>query len=339
MEMEAIQPGARGGAEGELITVLRPDASADPERDPKLGRERSVELYEAMLRTRVAGERLGALSESGRIGFFPFAPGTEAAVVGATFALREPDWIFPTQGDFGAALARGLSLDALARRAFGGADDPLKGHVLPGGMASRSLRIGSASAPAATHLPHAVGVAWSAQKSGEDSASAAFFDACEIDAADFHTGLNFAGVMRAPVLFLCRTRAGEASAAEHAIAYGLSSMRVDGSDALAVVRAVGDALDRALEGEGATVIDLVIGEPDEAMDRARAHLVRIGAWSDDRERAAKKSVEDELARAIDAASRAGAPAPDTIFEDVFARPAPELERQRSALTRGPRPAR
>lgn len=339
MEMQTIEGGARVESESGLLRVLSGDGSVDPEVDPKLGRERAASLYEAMVRARVVGERLAKLSESGRIGFFPITRGSEAAVVGATFALREHDWIFPTHGDFGAALARGLSIETLAQRAFGRAGDPLKGRDMPAGMSARSLCIASVSAPAATHLPHAVGVAWAARQRGEDLASAAFFDAHEIDAADFHTGLNFAGVMRAPVLFVCRTRAGEASAAEHAVAYGLSSVRVDGSDALAVVRAVSAALDAALDGKGASVIDLVIGEPDDALDRTRAYLMRLGAWTEERERATREGVEQELAKALDAASRAGEPAPSTIFDDVLARPAPEHERQRAELARAPRPRR
>ncbi len=142
--------------------------------------------------------------------------------------------------------------------------------------------------------------------------------------------------MRAPVVFVCRSRDGEAGAAEHAVAYGVASARADGSDVLAVVRAVSDALDRALEGEGATVLDLVIGEPDEALDRARAHLVRLGAWTEDEERAVRETADRELTSAIEHAREAGAPAASSIFDDVFARPLPEHERQRSALARARR---
>lgn len=335
MEMQTIDGSARARGE-RLVSVLRSDASADPELDPKLGRERLVSLYEAMLRTRCVGDRFASLAATGEIGLFPWARGSEAAVVGATLALRESDWVFPTLGDVGAAVARGMSLEALAARALGSAGDALKGRDVPGGLSARALRIASASAPAATHLAHAVGTAWAARRRGEDLACAAFFDAPEIDAADFHTGLNFAGVMRAPVVFVCRSREGEAGAAEHAVAYGVASARADGSDVLAVVRAVSDALDRALEGEGATVLDLVIGEPDEALDRARAHLVRLGAWTEENERAVREAADRDLTSAIERAREAGAPAAGSMFDDVFARPLPEHERQRSALARAHR---
>lgn len=334
-----IQSTDGDAAHGALLSVLRDDGSADPAADPSLGVERVVALYEGMLRARVVGERLAALADAGRVGVLPRRLGSEAAVVGATLALREQDWVFPTLSDVGAALARGMSLETLAHRVLGSARDPLKGRDVPGGISARSLRIASASAPAATHLPQAVGFAWAARQRGEDLVTAAFFDAPEIDAADFHTGLNFAGVMKAPTLFVCRMREGEESAADRAIAYGLPALRCDGSDVLAVVRAVREAVDRAVEGHGATVIDLVLGAPDDALRRTRAHLERHGAWDDARERALRARVDEALTQALEVAQREGPPPPRTLFEDVYERPPPALERQRAELTSGPRPAR
>lgn len=325
MEIQRIEPGA-ATATSDLLTVLSSDGSAHPDRDPGLPRERVIRLFEAMLTTRIVGAQLWELSASGEIGLFPNARGMEAAIVGATSVLREQDWLFPTYADSGAALVRGASIEDLAARAIGGASDRLKGRDVPAAFAARALRIASTGAGPANRLPHAVGVAWAAAQRGEPLVSAAFFDDVEIDAADFHTGLNFAGVMRAPVLFVCRTR-GEHGAAEHAVAYGLPAVRCDGSDVLAVVRAVGEAHQRALAGEGATVLDLVIGEPDDALDRARAHLVRLGAWDDAAEQALTERVEGELGRALDAARAAGTAPLRTIFDDVYAEAPPQLSQQ------------
>jgi 2-oxoisovalerate dehydrogenase E1 component alpha subunit len=272
------------------------------------------------------------LGDEGKIGFVPVRLGSEAAVIGATAALRTQDWIFPSYGDFGAALLRGMPIATLCARAFGGASDPLSGHEMAGGLSARAQRIASSSAPAATHLPHAVGFAWAANRRGEDLATAAFFDAPEIDAADFHTGLNFAGVLRVPTIFVCRTSAGEASAAEHAVAYGLAASRCDGSDLLAVVRAVCEALERARQGRP-TILDLAIGGPDAALSRARAHVEALGAWDGERERAARRKIDEELASAVESASRASAPDASSIFDHVYAGRARHLEEQRAELER------
>lgn len=259
-------------------------------------------LYEVMLAARLVGERL---SREEAISFFPYTPASEAAVIGATAALEANDWIFPSHGDFGAALLRGLSIAALVHRAFGDEHDPLAGHDMPGGLSARAQRIGSVSACAANHLPHAVGFAYGARMRGEDLVTSAFFDGPDVAAADFHTGLNFAGVMRAPVVFVCRVRAGEESAAEHAIAYGLASARCDGGDLADVVRTVKAAAERARGGEGATVIDVAIGSDP---------LARVEVREDARAR-----VDAELSAAIAAARSARPPAVSTIHDGVYAK--------------------
>jgi pyruvate dehydrogenase E1 component alpha subunit len=309
------------------FSVLRDDGSADPEHDPGLSPDRIAGLYEVMLTARLAGERLSAEVP----GFFPYTPGSEAAVVGAAAALRDDDWIFPSHGDFASALLRGLSLSTLAHRAFGTARDPLEGRDMAGGLSARAQRIGSVTACAANHLPHAVGFAYGARHRGEDVVTAAFFDAPAIAAADFHTGLNFAGVMRAPTVFVSRMREGEESAADHAIAYGIASARCDGSDLLAVVRAVGAAVEHARQGAGATVIDVALFR--DPLVRARAHLERIGAWDDEKERAARQRIDAELTRAISAARSERAPELITIHDDVYARMPAHLEVQRAELAR------
>lgn len=331
-----IQPIDSGSAEpvSDIVRVLGNDGAADPSTDPRLERDRVVGLFEQMITSRVVGTRLAALAEEGRIGFFPNRRGMEAAIVGATAVLREQDWLFPAYGDAGAALVRGATVSELAARALGGANDPLAGREVPAVFSSRALRIASIGAGPANRLPHAVGVAWAAAQRGDDVVSAVFFDAPEVDAADFHTGLNFAGVMAAPVLFVCRVRQGEKGAAQHAVAYGIASARCDGSDVLAVVRTLTEALERAASGGGATVVDLVVGSADEALERARKHVVRLGAWDEARESALVERVEQQLASAI--ASGDGEPALRTIFDDVYAELPPELERQRAEATRASR---
>jgi pyruvate dehydrogenase E1 component alpha subunit len=316
------------------VSVLRSDGSADPSLDPRIGVARATAIYEAMVTARLAGDRLAAEDS---LGFFPRAYGDEAAVVGACAALRDQDWIFPTHGDYGAALFRGLSIETLVYRAFGGALDPLRGHDHAAGLSARAQRIGSASAPAATHLPHAVGLAWAARQRGEDVVAIALFDGAEVSAADFHTGVNFAGVMRAPAVFVCKRHEGEESAADHAIEYGVFGERCDGSDALAVVRAVSDAAERARRGEGASIVDLVIGEPALALARMRAYLERLAAWDEARERALSQRVGDALSSAVSSARSAGAPPLDALHEHVFARLTSSMQTQREELARAPRP--
>ncbi|MFK7988621.1 MAG: thiamine pyrophosphate-dependent dehydrogenase E1 component subunit alpha [Sandaracinaceae bacterium] len=310
------------------MSVLRDDGTADPTLDPGLDAARLTELYAAMRKARVIDERAATLGDAGHLGFLPSCQGREAAIVGATAALSDGDWIFPNPTDWAVALTRGQTLSAFAHRLHGNAHDPLKGHDMPAGISAKAQKVASSSAPAATHLPHAVGVAWSAVQKGDDLVAAAFFDAHEVDAADFHTGLNFAGVMKVPVLFVCRVAADQPGAAEHAVAYGLDAVRCDGSDLLAVVQTVR----AAAVSRKPTVIDLVLSDDtDAALSRARAHLEGLGAWDADHEAALVAETEANFNAALDAAVQAEAPVPASIFDGVFASLPPHLRAQRAAL--------
>ena len=132
-----------------------------------------------------------------------------------------------------------------------------------------------------TQLPHAAGIAWAAKMQKKSTVALATLDAAEIDAEDFHTGLNFAGVFRVPVIFVCLND-GKAKSpltrsetmAMRALAYGIAGVRVDGGDFLAVAAAVRAAAERARRGEGATLIEAVLDEGEGGRGRRRW----LGGW-------------------------------------------------------------
>lgn len=300
---------------------------ANPAAESPLDTDSRVALYRAMRTARVVEERIAALGEQGEVGFLPSGRGREAALMGPLAALRDGDWVFPGMHDWGAALYRGMSIATFVHRVFGNAVDPLKGRDMPGGLSARALHIASVSAPAGTHLPHAVGVAWAARQRGEGLTTVAFFDGGEVDSADFHTGLNFAGVMRAPTVFVCHVEGEQEGAAEHAIAYGLPHASCDGGDLMSVVRAMKDAVARADAGEGSTVIDVRIPSTD-PVQAEREALESLGVWSEAQEAELTRATEEELSAAIEQAGRAGEPSLRSLFDDVFEALPPHLVRQR-----------
>jgi TPP-dependent pyruvate/acetoin dehydrogenase alpha subunit len=229
------------------------------------------DVYRSML-------RIGALDARARR--------REAAIVGAAAAMRADDPIFPGAYAPGVAVYRGLSVEAAAS---GDTALPRALHVLP------------ASPFRATQLPQATGYAWAAKMQSTPQrkpiVALAYLDVPATSAEDFHTGLNFAGVYRVPVVFVCVSDARLVAAPEtvsetiavKALAYGIAADRVDGGDFLAVYRAVTSAAERARRGEGATLIEAVVDVRDEAPDPLR----RLGAWL-----AAEKIVDEPAARAM-----------------------------------------
>jgi 2-oxoisovalerate dehydrogenase E1 component alpha subunit len=356
-----------------LERVLGPDGRADPARDPHLDVALVVRIYEAMFRARVIDERMLALQRQGRVGFHVGFRGEEAAVIAATAALRDTDWIFPCYRELGALLWRGFSLETYLDNMYGNADDVVRGRQMPDHFTSKKLCYASVSSPIGTQITHAVGYAWAAKLRREDIVTATFFGDGATSSSDFHAGMNMAGVYKTPTLFLCRNnrwaistsnemQTASESFAGKAVAYGMKGVRCDGNDALAVYRSVREAVQRASSGEGPTLIELctyrlgghstsddpkVYRSEDEVEQyrkqdpilRLRRHLELLSAWNERDEKALVERIENELKTQIAASEQKPAPGLETLVNDVYAERPWHLSEQLEALAQGPRPKR
>lgn len=355
---------------GDVVRALRDDGTIDPAHDPQLTGEQVASLYRAMVRVRVLDDRLVALQRQGRIGFHIGSLGEEAAILGSAFAMRETDWIFPCYREFGAALLRGMPLQRYVDNMFGNAGDPVKGRQMPDHYTFRAGRFGSISSPIGTQITQAAGFGWAARIKKEDVAVLVYFGDGATSSNDFHNGMNFAGVFRAPVVFFCRNngwaisvpterQTGSATFAEKGVAYGVPGVRVDGNDLFAVIKVTRDAAARAARGEGPTLIEALTYRmsghstsddpkayrPDTTLEawraldpivRLRRHVEQRFGWTDEQQRAMEAEVDAEIKAAVAAAEKTPPPALGSMFEDVYATPPWHLEEQRAELLNGPR---
>lgn len=299
-----------------------------------------VALYRHAVRARLLDERLTVLAKAGRIGYHPDAQRAELVVVAATAALTERDWVFPTPRDHAAAMVRGATAQQYLDHVVGNGDDVLRGHGTPGTYASRALRIASPSTQVSQHLTHAAGLAWAARLRKTDEVVLAFFSETAADAGDFHSAVNFAGVVKAPVVFLCRTDGSEAPAPavevhDKAIAYGVRAVECAG-DAASVLAAVADAVAHARAGEGPTLLEVRISTEPDPLEKLRTQLLSDGSIAELEDFAFRRDVQAELEHATVAALGKPAPALDTVFEQVFAPGeagalTPILDAQRASL--------
>jgi len=287
--------------------------------------------------------------------------------VGAALAAREGDWVFPGVREWGAAIVRGLPVAAYVHHAFGDGEDPAKGHAAPDHPPARSVRVAPASGVVGAHVPQAVGAAWAAKIKKDDVATIAIFGEGATSTGDFHNALNFAGVFKAPCVLVCRNNGHAAgtpasrqtkseSFAAKAVAYGVASARVDGSDALAVFTLLREAIARAAAGKGATLVEAVVYPADRAAGSAGAPLSPDGAKdllaiSDrdplarlrrvlEREKlldaasheALEREARAEVDAAVAAAERAAPLTPETLFQDVYAEVPAHLRAQKESTS-------
>jgi pyruvate dehydrogenase E1 component alpha subunit len=354
----------------EIVSVLRDDGTLDPEHDPGLADDEVVHLYRQLVQTRQLDERFVALQRQGRIGFHVGSLGEEAAIIGSAYAMGKDDWLFPCYREFGAALMRGLPFQKLVDNMFGNANDTVKGRQMPCHYTCRAVGWTSISSPVGTQITHAVGLAWGAKIRREQVASLVYFGDGATSSSDFHSGVNFAGVFRLPVAFLCRNngwaisvpverQTATATFAEKALAYGIPGVRVDGNDIFAVVAVTRAAVERGRRGEGPTLIEAITyrmgghstsDDPNryrenqvvqswaerDPIARVRRYLVDRKLWGDDHDVKLRAEVDAKFREAVAVAERTPGPALESMFEDVYAKVPWHLAEQRAELLAGPR---
>src|SRR5207237_37372 len=233
---------------------------------PPIPREVLLRLYREMVRLRTLDERMMTLQRQGRVGFYGACTGQEAATLASAIALEASDWIFPALREGGAMLLRGFPLVPYLCQIFGNAGDETKGRQMPSHMASKSVNQVSWSSCIGSQLPQAVGAAMAARIRGDKTVVAAYMGDGATSSADFHVAMNFAGVFKPPVVFVCQNnhwaisiatqkQTASESIAVKAVAYGFEGVKVDGNDAEAVYGAVKAAVDRARAGGGPTLVE------------------------------------------------------------------------------------
>jgi pyruvate dehydrogenase E1 component alpha subunit len=335
---------------------------------PDLPEDLLTRFLEAMLFQRALDQRMLNLQRQGRIGFYGTAKGQEGATIGTGAAFGPEDWVFPALREGAVALWRGMPLEHYVAQCYGNAADPTKGRQMPSHYSCRAARFVSLSSPIATQVSHAAGAARAAQVRGDGVVVGGYLGDGATSENDFHAGMNFAGVWKAPVVFVCQNnqwaisvpvegQTASETIAVKALAYGMPGLRVDGNDILACYVATKAAVDRARRGDGPTFLECVTyrlgghsssDDPTKYRDesiakewerrdpllRHRAWLVARRLWSDAREEA---FLADAGRRITDAIARVeAAPPPDvgTLFDDVWAVPPAALTDQRNRLASG-----
>lgn len=353
--------------QGKLLQVMRDDGGVEERLEPKLSEGQLKELYKYMLMVRLMDERGMLLQRQGRLGFYISAEGQEAVHVGAGYALDTEDWYYPHYRDPGVALMRGATFKEVFHQLYGDAQDDLKGRQMPNHFSWKDRHVVSVSSPLSTQIPQATGTAYGMKYRGERKVVMSSFGDGSTSEGDFHVGLNFAAVWKCPVVFLCNNnhwaisvplhkQTASESIAIKALAYGMEGIRVDGNDVLAVYRASKEAVDRARNGQGPTLIEAVtyrMGPHSSSDDASRytpkeqlelwrkkdplakfeRYLQRKGAWDAAWAEQLKEAIKADIAEAVKAAEATPRPPLKSMFDDVYAAWTPQLREQHDDLKR------
>jgi len=332
-------------AEGDLRRVIGDGESVPDGEVDGLDENDLLELLRSLILLRTYDERSVVLHRQGRIGTYAIFWGHEAMQVGSFHALEDDDWIFPSYRESAIGLLRGMPAETVLSW--------WRGHP-SGWWNPADYNVASICVPIATHVPHAVGLAWGKRLKGDPGCAIAYFGDGATSEGAFHEGANFAAVMRAPVILFCNNNGWAISTplsaqtraqalADKAIGYGIPAARVDGGDVLAVYEATRDAVARARAGEGPSFIEAVTyraaphataddpsayvdaqlvaeARANECVGRYVRYLRRLDVLTDELEQKLRAEALELMRAGIGAAEAQPAPDPSSIFEHALASP-------------------
>lgn len=322
---------------------------------PELSDDQLKELMRRMVFTRVWDQRAVSLSRQGRLGFYAPVSGQEGSMIGTQFALEKEDFICPGYRDFPQLVWHGLPLHQAFLYSRGhqhGGRIPEEVHALV-----PQIIIGA-------QIVQAAGVAMGLKKRGKKNVVMAFTGDGGSSQGDFYEGMNMAGAFKLPVIFVVQnnqyaistpftkqTAAG--SIAQKAAAAGIRGVQVNGMDVLAVYKAASEAVERARNGEGATLIEAITyrfgphsmsgddptkyrtkeeqseWESKDPLVRFRRFLEKKGLWSGEQENQVIEEAKAAVAEAVKKAEETGNMTVPGLIDSMFEHTPPHLEEQKA----------
>jgi pyruvate dehydrogenase E1 component alpha subunit len=297
---------------------------------PEISDEQLQELMRRMVYTRILDQRSISLNRQGRLGFYAPTAGQEASQLASQFALEKEDFILPGYRDVPQIIWHGLPL----WQAFLWSRGHFQGGQIPEGVnvAIPQIIIGA-------QYVQTAGVALGLKKRGVKAVAITYTGDGGTSQGDFYEGMNFAGALKAPAIFIAQNnqfaistprekQTAAKTLAQKAIAAGIPGIQVDGMDPLAVYAAVKEARERAINGEGPTFIETLTyrygphtmagddptryrtadldneWEKKDPLVRFRKFLESKGLWNEEKENQVIEQAKEDIKEAIKKADAA-----------------------------------
>lgn len=326
--------------------VIEPDL--EPDLDPAVLKE----AYRTMVLARTVDEKAVILQRQGRLGAYPPNRGQEAASLGPAMATGKDDWFVWAFRELAGLLWKGL---------------PVLNYYLvwmgneAGSLSPPGVHVTPAVVPVGSQLPIAVGIAYASMYRKEKVVTLGFCGDGATSEGDFHEALNGAGVFRTPTVFVVQNnqwaisvprsrQTASPTIAQKACAYGFPGILVDGNDLLAMYIASKEAVERARNGHGPTLIEaytyrlgnhttsddakkyrqdaeLKEWESKDPLIRLKAYMLGKGLLDEKEDMSIWKNATELSEQNVAQAEAFPAPTLDDAFRYTYAQMTPELEEQ------------
>lgn len=337
-----------------MLTSSKGTAGSMSERPEDLTTGDLLEMYRTMVLSRTLDERVWLLNRQGKAAIAASAQGHEASQIATVKALdpsRDHFLIYYRQ--FTVMLGLGTTPSELLSGFLAREGEPMSGaRQFPLHGAHPRVDLFSFSNVVATQLPQAVGVALADKMRGSDAVTVVFFGDGAASQGDTHEAMNFAGIHRLPVIFLCENNRYAISVplskqmpvdsvASRASGYGFPGVVIDGTDMIAVYEAVSAAAARARAGDGPTLVEVNVERllphttdddhtryrpPDDIesmksrdpIDITRRMLISRGLLTDEQDAGLREEARKTVNTVTDEVEALGYPSVETMYDHLFA---------------------
>lgn len=341
-------------AEFPTVQILDEDGKiVNPDLMPDLSDEELVDLMSKMVWSRVLDQRSTALNRQGRLGFVAPTAGQEASQLASHYAIEKEDVLLPGYRDVPQLIQHGLPL----KEAFLWS----RGHAA-GNKYDASLQALPPQIIIGAQIVQAAGVALGLKKRGKKNVVLTYTGDGGSSQGDFYEGMNFAGAYNAPAIFIVQNNGYAISTprsvqtkavtlAQKAVAAGIPGVQVDGMDALAVYAVTKEARERAIAGDGPTLIETLtyrygphtlsgddptryrtketddIWEKRDPLVRMRIFLTEKGLWTEEKENEVIEAAKEEIKDAIKEADQEPKQKVSDFLKNMFEEPTQTLKEQ------------
>lgn len=311
-----------------------------------------LHLYRQMMQIRRFEEHAAEQYAHAKIaGFLHLYIGEEGIAVGSISAKQPQDHVVTHYRDHGYALALGIDPNALMAELFGRSTGISGGRGGSMHMADPARNFWGGYAIVGGHIPIATGLGLASQYQEQDAVAMCYFGDGATNTGAFHESLNFAGVWKLPVLYICENNlygmgtaveyvSAVPSMAKKATAYDIPAVTIDGQDVMGVRSAVQAGLEHCRSGKGPYFIEAMtyrfrghsLADPevyrtkeeveahrhDDPITRFRDKLVADGVTNDAELDQIDAEVADEMEAAVQYADESPAPDPSTLTDYIYA---------------------
>lgn len=316
-----------------------------------LSEQTQLGLYTNLLKTRMLDERFRKLFRQGRFaGTYFSAVGQEATTVGPTYGLRDDDIIAPSHREIGANVTKGVPLTAIAAQVYARASSPDKGKSHPCHYGYRPKGVITPASTLAGQTVVGTGCAMAFQIQKKDNVVLAFFGEGSTSRGGWHEALNYAGVYKLPIVYICQNnlwaesvpatlQAAIVDFSDRAKAYGFPGITIDGNDVFTVHQTAAEAIAKARSGGGPTLIEcktyrwyghseidpadyrtqeeLESWKQKDPLPRAEKTLLDSGALTTEKKEALVEEINQEIDEAIEAVEKDEYADPEEAYNDVY----------------------